>query len=263
MAVAKNADDYAWERQNIFFKTIYPSLEGQCVTLTKCFMEDMTSVPNPHAARGDAKLVGKTLVAQGHAVEVPYSERKRGDLICYEYGTYGHIATQLSGGRVFEQNVNMGGVQSKIVDGERVYASRIGSENEAWRVGKNPHVYRLKTYKEGNTMAEATIETMRISETEIRGGDFNYVHSGKFDTALKAAYSGKDPNALIMEAFVASNAANYRKDKNTWRDFYNKYKDTAPLMAAKIEALEKENAELKKNSCTTDERAFLDLRKKI
>lgn len=152
--VAISADEYAISRQNIFFKTIYASLEGQCVTLTKCFMEDMTSVPNPHAARGDAKLVGKTLVAQGHAVEVPFSERKRGDLICYEYGTYGHIATQLSGGRVFEQNVNMGGVQSKIVDGERVYASRIGSENESWRVGKNPHIYRLKSYKEGNIMAD-------------------------------------------------------------------------------------------------------------
>lgn len=150
--VATNADLYAEPRQNAFFKTIYPSLEGQCVTLVKCFMEDMTSVPNPHAARGDAKLVGKTLVAQGHAVEVPFSERKRGDLICYEYGEYGHIAVQLSGGRVFEQNVNLGGVQSKIVDGQRVYASRIGSENEAWRVGKNPHAYRIKTYSEGNNM---------------------------------------------------------------------------------------------------------------
>lgn len=150
--VALNADLYATPRQNTWFKTTYPSLEGQCVTLVKNFMQDMSSVPNPHSARGDGNDVGNTLVAQGHAVEVPFSERKRGDLICYEYGTYGHIAVQLSGGRVFESNVNMGGVASKIVDGARVYASRIGSENESWRVGKNPHVYRLKTYKEGQDM---------------------------------------------------------------------------------------------------------------
>jgi hypothetical protein len=129
MAVAANADLYAEPRQNIFFKTIYPSLEGQCVTLVKCFMEDMTGVSNPHAARGDARYVGKTLVAQGYAIEVPYGERKRGDIICYEYGTYGHIAVQLSDGRVFEQNVNLGVVQSKIVYGARVYDSLIGSEN--------------------------------------------------------------------------------------------------------------------------------------
>ena len=151
--VATNADTYAAPRQNIFFTANNQTpadgnLTGQCVTLVKWFMAEMAEVPNPFAARGDAKLVGRTLVAQGHAIEVPFADRKRGDIVCYEYGTYGHISVQLSGGRVFEQNVNLGGVSSKIVDGERVYASRIGSENEAWRVGKNPHVYRLKSYKE-------------------------------------------------------------------------------------------------------------------
>ncbi len=78
---------------------------------------------------------------------MPYADRKRGDIICYEYGTYGHIAVQLSGGRVFEQNVNMGGVASKIVAGARVYASRIGSESESWR--HDAHIYRLNSYYEG------------------------------------------------------------------------------------------------------------------
>lgn len=154
---ALNADLYAAPRQNKFFTANNQTpadgnLTGQCVTLTKWFMQDMSSVPLPFSARGDARYVGKTLVKQGHATEVPFAQRKRGDLICYEYGEYGHIAVQLSGGRVFEQNVNMGGVASKIVDGQRVYASRIGSENEAWRANKNPHIYRLKTYKEGSVM---------------------------------------------------------------------------------------------------------------
>lgn len=150
--IAVNADVYAEPRQNIFFPGVIPSLDGQCVSQAKWFMQDMSDVPNPQTARGDARYVGQTLVRQGHAIEVPYSERKRGDLICYEFGKYGHIATQLSGGRVFEQNVAWPGVKSKYVDGMEVYASRIGSENEAWRKDKNPHVYRLKTYREGNVM---------------------------------------------------------------------------------------------------------------
>lgn len=202
--VAANADEYAVQRQNIFFKTIYPSLEGQCVTLVKCFMEDMSEVPNPHAARGDAKLVGKTLVAQGHAVEVPFSKRKRGDLICYEYGEYGHIAVQLSGGRVFEQNVNLGGVQSKIVDGQRVYASRIGSENEAWRVGKNPHVYRLKTYKEGdsNMIDENDIYSLRVIMSEVEGQNSDDIHSGSRDKEIMAYWKGKTWEEAIQHSWV-------------------------------------------------------------
>lgn len=171
--LAANADDYAATRQNIFFPGVVPSLDGQCVSLEKAFLQDMSDVPNPQAARGDARYCGKTLVAQGHAVEVPYAQRKRGDIICYEYGEYGHIAVQLSGGRVFEQNVNMGGVARKLVDGAYVYASRIGSENEAWR--HDAHIYRLKTYNEGNDMNidQARYEAQRIgllghmSEAEI------------------------------------------------------------------------------------------------
>ncbi len=153
--VALNADIYAQERLNQFFKTVAPSLEGQCVTLTKCFMQDMSEVPNPHAARGDARYVGKKLVSEGHAVEVPYAERKRGDLICYEYGTYGHIGVVLSNDRTFEENINWPGVPSKVVAGSTVYASRIGQLSEAWR--HNQHVYRLKTYKEGEEVMNPTV----------------------------------------------------------------------------------------------------------
>lgn len=149
--VANNADDYASARLNIFFPGVVPSLDGQCVSLVKWFLAEMTSVPNPQAARGDARYVGKTLVAQGHAIEVPYEQRQRGDVICLEYGVYGHIYVQLSGNRVFEENVNWPGVASKIVDGARVYASRIGSDGEAWR--HDFHAYRILSYNEkGNTM---------------------------------------------------------------------------------------------------------------
>lgn len=157
MAVAPNADDWAYPRVGWFFPGIIASLDGQCVSLVKWFLQDMTFVPNPQAPRGDARNVGKTLVAQGHAIEVPYSARRRGDIICYEYGQYGHIATQLSDGKVFEQNVNMPGTTRKLIDGAYVYSARIGSESESWR--HDAHVYRIKSYTEGvPPVANATMQ---------------------------------------------------------------------------------------------------------
>lgn len=155
MAVAANADVYAGQRINIFFPGVIPELDGQCVSLAKWFMQEMSSVPNPQAARGDARYVGKTLVAQGHAVEVPYAQRRRGDLICYEYGTYGHIGVVLSGDRTFEENVNWAGVASKVVDGATVYASRIGNLGEAWR--HDQHIYRLNSYNEGGSSMDGLL----------------------------------------------------------------------------------------------------------
>lgn len=151
--VAVNADAYAATRIGIFFPAhnqtpLDGNLTGQCVTLNKWFMAEMTEVPNPFAARGDARYVGKRLVAEGHAIEVGYDQRQPGDFVVYEYGQYGHIGVLLSGDRIFEQNVNVGGVARKLVDGAYVYASRVGSLNESWRPVK-PNIYRIKSYAGG------------------------------------------------------------------------------------------------------------------
>ena len=148
--VAVNADAYAATRIGIFFPAnnqtpVDGNLTGQCVTLNKWFLAEMTEVPSPFAARGDARYVGKRLVAEGHAVEVPYDQRQQGDFVVYEYGQYGHIGVLLSGDRIFEQNVNVGGVARKLVDGAFVYASRVGSLSESWRPVK-PNIYRIKSY---------------------------------------------------------------------------------------------------------------------
>jgi hypothetical protein len=151
--VAANADDYAASRVNIFFPAnnntpADGNLTGQCVTLVKWFLAEMCDgFPSPFAARGDARYVGKNLVAAGLAVEVPYDQRRRGDIICLEYGQYGHIYVQLSGGRVFEENVNWPGTTRRLVDGDYVYSSRIGNDSESWR--HDFHAYRLKSYNEG------------------------------------------------------------------------------------------------------------------
>lgn len=157
--IVNNADDWAATRQGIFFPAhnntpVDGNLTGQCVTLLKWFFAEMTDVPSPFAARGDARYVGKNLVAQGLAVEVPFADRRRGDVITNEYGVYGHIYLQLSGGRVFEENANVGGAARRTISegGESwyVYASRIGSEAEAFR--RDVHVYRIKSYNEGGDM---------------------------------------------------------------------------------------------------------------
>ncbi len=154
--VNANADDYAASRVGIFFPAHNQTpadgnLTGQCVTLIKWFLAEMTEVTNPFSARGDARYVGDTLVAQGHAVEVPYADRRRGDIAVYKSGTYGHILIVLSGDRVFEQNANVGGVARRTITegGESwyVYAARIGSLNESWR-SVRPNIYRVKSYKE-------------------------------------------------------------------------------------------------------------------
>lgn len=165
--VDASADIYASKRQNFFFPGVVPSLDGQCVSLVKWFMAEMSDVPNPQAARGDARYVGKTLVAQGLAVEISYDQRRAGDIVCIEAGTYGHIWVQLSGGRLFEENVNWPGVDSKIVDGSRVYASRIGSDSEAWR--HDMHVYRLKSYNgEGDNMPITTDNLYSLIRAMLR-----------------------------------------------------------------------------------------------
>jgi hypothetical protein len=150
--IAANADDYAAARVGIFFPAhnqtpVDGNLTGQCVTLNKWFLAEMTDVPNPFSARGDARYVGDTLVNQGYAVEVPYSQRQRGDFVVYKYGTYGHIGVLLSGDRIFEENVNAGGAKRKLVDGDYVYSARIGSLSESWRPVR-PNIYRIKSYSE-------------------------------------------------------------------------------------------------------------------
>lgn len=251
MAAASNADDYAAPRQNYWFTAndqtpVDGNLTGQCVTLDKWFFNDMVpGFPAPFAARGNAKDLGHTLVAQGLAVEVPFNDRRRGDIICYEYGIYGHTAVQLSAGRVFESNVNWSGVASRIIDGERVYASRIGLENEAWRVGKNAHVYRLKAYNEGSLMAD--FEVLQQISQSILGRNTPVTREWYDNSAEKT----QDLRTVVMNWTNSEEARNFRY--KAW--------DYARL-AKEFEDYKKAHP-ISNTSCTPDERAYLDALKKI
>lgn len=148
-----DADAYAVKRLNMFFPAHNQTpadgnLTGQCVTLVKWFMAEMASVPSPFAARGDARYVGDTLVNQGHAVAIPAGQQRRGDIVVYKYGQYGHIGVLLSGNRLYQENANTGGAARRVLyDGTVVYASTIVPLYPSLG-GAAPSFYRLKTYTE-------------------------------------------------------------------------------------------------------------------
>ena len=151
MATNPNADEYAAKRLGIFFPGSSNGtmddgdLTGQCVSLVKWFGAEMCQLPNPGAARGNAKDFGNTLVNQGLAYEVAPNQRQQGDLVVWplDGGGYGHIGVLLSGDRVFEQNVALPGSSARVVAGNTVYSSRIDPFHANWRRG-GVRVYRMR-----------------------------------------------------------------------------------------------------------------------
>lgn len=190
--VANNADDYASTRVGIFFPGVVPALDGQCVSLIKWFMQEMSNVPDPQAPRGNGNQIGKTLVKQGHAFEVPFVQRVRGDIVCYEYGVFGHTGVILSGNRTFESNVKWAGVPSKIINGTRVYASRIGSMTESFR--HDMHIYRLKSYNETGENMDTKVKAKQLGDihramtgSEISQKDLDF-YIGRPDGVVELTY---------------------------------------------------------------------------
>ena len=153
MAANRNADEYAAKRLGMFFPGSSNGtmddgdLTGQCVSLVKWFGAEMCQLPNPGAARGNAKDFGNTLINQGLAYEVPANQRQQGDLVVWpqDGGGYGHIGVLLSGDRVFEQNVALPGSSARVVAGNTVYSSRIDPFHANWRRG-GVRVYRMRNY---------------------------------------------------------------------------------------------------------------------
>ena len=173
MSKQVNADVWAQTQLDIFFTADSgppPSgadgdLTGQCVTLDKWFFAEMCpGFPSPFAARGHARYLGDNLVAQGLATVVPAGQQKRGDIVCYIYGEYGHTGVLLSGNRFFQQNAQAAGARKKTLpDGTVVYSSTIVNLYSSLG-GVAPKFYRLKAYKEGNNM---TIEQARYEAQRI------------------------------------------------------------------------------------------------
>ena len=186
MATNPNADDYAAKRLGIFFPgnsngTMNDGdLTGQCVSLAKWFGAEMCELPNPGAARGNAKDFGNTLVNQGLAYEVAADQRAQGDIVVWplDGGGYGHIGVLLSGDRVFEQNVALPGSSTRVIAGNTVYSSRIDPLYVNWRRGA-PRFYRMRNYV-GNrpSVSDDQIRQVyrEVLEREADEGGINHYH---------------------------------------------------------------------------------------
>lgn len=246
MAVANNADEYAKTRLGVYFDGNPATLTGQCVSLVKWFLQEMTSVPDPQAARGHAKDYGANLVAQGHAAVVAAANRKRGDIVVWKKdgGGYGHIGVLLSNDQIFEENVGLVGVPSKHIYDDKgnyvttVYASMTNPLYSSWRKG-DPTFYRVNTYNEGSSaMTKAEAEDMRnvlrVLNSEVKGWDRNKVHKGEYD---------KKEIEYLMTLSTKPSLAIAKYSQQAW-DEGVKYRAGIDSLKSELEAAKKRIKEL-------------------
>lgn len=118
-------------------------LTGQCVSLVKWYLAELTNVSNPHSARGHAMHFGDALVSEGWADRV--GDVRVGDIIVWPYdgGGYGHIGVYVGNGQVFEENVGLPGRQVAYYYGSTVYSAGIDPLYASWRIG-GFNAYRIK-----------------------------------------------------------------------------------------------------------------------
>lgn len=227
MATNPNADDYAARRLGMFFPGSSNGtmddgdLTGQCVSLVKWFGAEMCQLPNPGAARGNAKDFGNTLVNQGLAYEVAPNQRQQGDLVVWplDGGGYGHIGVLLSGDRVFEQNVALPGSSTRVVAGNTVYSSRIDPFHANWRRG-GVRVYRMRNYV-GNRPSVSDDQIRQayreVLEREADEGGINHYRSQaakgwSIDQIRSDLMNSNERRALEASKAQAAQAAAAQKD---------------------------------------------------
>lgn len=240
MATNSNADDYAARRLGIFFPgssngTMNDgNLTGQCVSLVKWFGAEMCDLPNPGAARGNAKDFGDTLVRQGLAYEVAPNQRQQGDIVVWplDGGGYGHIGVCLSGDRVFEQNVALPGSSTRVVAGNTVYSSRIDPFHANWRRG-GTRVYRMRNYV-GNrpSVSDDQIRQVyrEVLEREADEGGINHYRSQaakgwSIDQIRSDLMNSNERKQLEANKAQAAQAAAAQKDAEITAAIKQAYRD--------------------------------------
>lgn len=240
MAANRNADEYAAKRLGMFFPGSSNGtmddgdLTGQCVSLVKWFGAEMCQLPNPGAARGNAKDFGNTLVNQGLAYEVPANQRQQGDLVVWpqDGGGYGHIGVLLSGDRVFEQNVALPGSSARVVAGNTVYSSRIDPFHANWRRG-GVRVYRMRNYV-GNrpSVSDDQIRQVyrEVLEREADEGGINHyrqqaAEGWTIDQIRSDLMNSNERRALEANKAQAAQAAAAQKDAETTAAIKQAYHD--------------------------------------
>ena len=240
MAANRNADEYAAKRLGIFFPGSSNGtmddgdLTGQCVSLVKWFGAEMCDLPNPGAARGNAKDFGNTLVNQGLAYEVAPNQRQQGDLVVWplDGGGYGHIGVLLSGDRVFEENVALPGSSARVIAGNTVYSSRIDPLYANWRRG-GVRFYRMKNYV-GNrpSVSDEQIRQVyrEVLEREADEGGLNHyrqqaVKGWSIDQIRSDLMNSNERRALEASKAQAAQAAAAQKDAEITAAIKQAYRD--------------------------------------
>lgn len=240
MTTNPNADDYAARRLGTFFPGSSNGtmddgdLTGQCVSLVKWFGAEMCQLPNPGAARGNAKDFGNTLVNQGLAYEVPPNQRQQGDLVVWplDGGGYGHIGVCLSGDRVFEQNVALPGSSTRVVAGNTVYSSRIDPLYANWRRG-GARFYRMRNYV-GNrpSVSDEQIRQVyrEVLEREADEGGINHYRQQaakgwSIDQIRSDLMNSNERRALEASKAQAAQAAAAQKDAELTSAIKQAYRD--------------------------------------
>nr|DAK15096.1 MAG TPA: CHAP domain protein [Caudoviricetes sp.] len=240
MATNPNADNYAARRLGTFFPGSSNGtmddgdLTGQCVSLVKWFGAEMCGLPNPGAARGNAKDFGNTLVNQGLAYEVSPNQRQQGDLVVWplDGGGYGHIGVLLSGDRVFEQNVALPGSSTRVVAGNTVYSSRIDPLYVNWRRG-GARFYRMRNYV-GNRPAVSDDQIKQayreVLEREADEGGINHYRQQaakgwNIDQIRSDLMNSNERKQLEANKAQAAQAAAAQKDAEITSAIKQAYRD--------------------------------------
>lgn len=178
----------------------YPSLNGQCVTLTKALMEFL-GVPNPYAARGDAINAGDTYIRQGLGTPGKgwLTMVVNRDMGFIDGVHYGHIWVDLQGEANYESNGARALYTTKntrpISQGQQFI------NFDKWVIDGG----------ENEMITKDDVGLLRIGHSEIGGWDLHRTHAGEFDKLFMDTYIGKPVKDFIWTQWVNGQA--YRDAK--------------------------------------------------
>lgn len=181
----------------------YPSLNGQCVTLTKALMEFL-GVPNPYAARGDAINAGDTYIRQGLGTPgkgwlTIVVNRDMG----YIGGVhYGHIWIDLAG----EANYEANGARA-------LYTTK---NTRPISQGQQFVNFDKWVAEEGSNMSVTDLGIARILSFGILGrngsnGGGNAL-DGAYDADLNKNHVGKETNSKVWEFYNSPEGQNWKNN---------------------------------------------------
>lgn len=210
----------------------YPSLNGQCVTLTKALMEFL-GVPNPYAARGDAINAGDTYIRQGLGTEgkgwlTIVVNRDMG----YIGGVhYGHIWIDLQNEANYEANG----------------ARALYTTKNTRPISQGQQFVNFDKWVKGDDMAEKiTADTSKILQHGIIARNGLRGRAYALDGSTGTPWVGGElTNQFISDVFNSPEARQWRdtQDPASVNDI-NARLDSIPTLQAQVTTLSQQVADL-------------------